>query len=299
MASVSIHAETVPRKEAERIATAFFNAAYGEPTAPPRVAWDGRQLTTRRLFVPVYIFNSPRGGYVIISAENKVYPILGYSLSRKFDQGKLSDDEMALFRKYAREIELIRYDSRIPEKAIKAWQNIPQTIEDMLHRPYSTEEYGSLDEEAKERLESIDRLGRQILLPKASEFELYDPEQYRDYTLDDVLDNVKEDEIPFSFYENFLKSIEEEKRTRALELEEMLSPSSPVVKNQGGGHFRIEYPEDIMLVRVYALAGLQVMEKYFRETSAVNLDLGALAPGYYVSIAMGESGKLYGLKLYR
>lgn len=299
MACGVVHAETVTRKEAERVATAFFNAAYGEITAPPKVVWDGRQLTTRRLFVPIYVFNSPRGGYVIVSAENKVYPILGYSLSRKFDQSKLSDDETELLRKYAREIELIRYDSRIPDKAIKAWQNMAQTIDDMLHRPYASDEYRALDSEAQEKLESIDRLGKQVLLPKASEFELYDPDQYREYNLEDVLSSEEAEEIPFSFYESFLRSIEEEKRTRALELEELLSPSKPVVKGQGGGHFRIEFPEDVRIARVYAIAGMQVMEKYYRQTNAVNLDLGVLASGYYVAIVMGESGKLYGLKLYR
>lgn len=87
------HAETVSRKEANSIAGTFFNAAYGEVTAPPQMVWNGRQLTTDRLFSPIYVYNSPKGGYVIISGENKAYPILAYSKVRKFDKDKISDDE--------------------------------------------------------------------------------------------------------------------------------------------------------------------------------------------------------------
>ena len=49
------HAETVSRKEANSIAGTFFNAAYGEVTAPPQMVWNGRQLTTDRLFSPIYV----------------------------------------------------------------------------------------------------------------------------------------------------------------------------------------------------------------------------------------------------
>ena len=73
---------------------------------------------------------------MIISAENKAYPILGYSLKRKFDRETLTDDENNILKKYAREIEIVRYDARIPEKALAAWQNLQGYIAEILATPY-------------------------------------------------------------------------------------------------------------------------------------------------------------------
>lgn len=292
--SLAMHAETVSRKEAGLIAQAFFNAAYGEVTPEPKLVWNGRQLTTARLFPPFHVFNHQRGGYVVVSAENKAFPILAYSLKRNFKREELTDEETDLLKTYAREIELIRYDSRIPERAFAAWRNIPGYITDILTRPYSTPEYEALDDEDKERLEHIDRTGKQIMLPGAVEFNLYDPDDYRDMTLDDVTE-----EVPFEFYDNFIRSIRKEAATRAIEFDELISPTKPIVKSIGGGHFEITFPESIRMMRIYAMSGMQVMEKYYKETNVMNIDLEALGSGYYVGMALSDKGNVYGFKLYR
>ena len=89
---VVIKGETVSQKQAMGIAQTFFNTLYGEVTAPPKFVWNGRQLTTDRLFNPFYIYNSPKGGFVIISAENKAYPILAYGKNTAFSRDQLGDD---------------------------------------------------------------------------------------------------------------------------------------------------------------------------------------------------------------
>lgn len=290
-----IQAETVTRKEANSLAQTFFNAAYGEVTAPPQMVWNGRQLTTDRLFSPLYVYNSPKGGYVIIAAENKAYPILAYSTRRKFDREKLSEEEKAMLTKYAREIEIVRYDSRIPANALKAWQNLPQYVAAILKEPYMSDEYNALSDEQREKLESLDRAGNQILMPQATEFDLYNPDNFREITLDDVT----EEEIPFKFYEDFIREVNKENLERQISLDELISPTKPVVKALGGGHFEIAFPESVRMMRVYAVGGMQMMEKYYKETSLMNLDLSALASGYYVALALADSGKVYGFKLYR
>ncbi len=291
------HAETVSRKEANSIAGTFFNAAYGEVTAPPQMVWNGRQLTTDRLFSPIYVYNSPKGGYVIISGENKAYPILAYSKVRKFDKDKISDDEKAVLKTYAREIELIRYDPRIPVKAMVAWQNIPEYISAVLASPYDSDEYRALGEERKDMLESLARSGNQILMPSAVEFSLYDPDAYRELTLDDV--TAADDEIPFKFYEDFIREVSRENRERDIKLEEIVSPSRPVVKALGGGHFEISFPENIRMMRIYTIGGMQMMEKYYKETSLMNIDMSVLGSGYYIGLALADSGNVFGFKLYR
>ena len=291
------HAETVSRKEANSIAGTFFNAAYGEVTAPPQMVWNGRQLTTDRLFSPIYVYNSPKGGYVIISGENKAYPILAYSKVRKFDKDKISDDEKEVLKTYAREIELIRYDPRIPAKAMEAWRNIPEYISAVLASPYDSDEYRALGEERKDMLESLARSGNQILMPSAVEFSLYDPDAYRELTLDDV--TAADDEIPFKFYEDFIREVSRENRERDIKLEEIVSPSRPVVKALGGGHFEISFPENIRMMRIYTIGGMQMMEKYYKETSLMNIDMSVLGSGYYMGLALAESGNVFGFKLYR
>ncbi len=291
------HAETVSRKEANSIAGTFFNAAYGEVTAPPQMVWNGRQLTTDRLFSPIYVYNSPKGGYVIISGENKAYPILAYSKVRKFDKDKISDDEKEVLKTYAREIELIRYDPRIPVKAMEAWRNIPEYISAVLASPYDSDEYRALGEERKDMLESLARSGNQILMPSAVEFSLYDPDAYRELTLDDV--TAADDEIPFKFYEDFIREVSRENRERDIKLEEIVSPSRPVVKALGGGHFEISFPENIRMMRIYTIGGMQMMEKYYKETSLMNIDMSVLGSGYYIGLALADSGNVFGFKLYR
>lgn len=291
------HAETVSRKEANSIAGTFFNAAYGEVTAPPQMVWNGRQLTTDRLFSPIYVYNSPKGGYVIISGENKAYPILAYSKVRKFDKDKISDDEKEVLKTYAREIELIRYDPRIPAKAMEAWRNIPEYISAVLASPYDSDEYRALGEERKDMLESLARSGNQILMPSAVEFSLYDPDAYRELTLDDV--TAADDEIPFKFYEDFIREVSRENRERDIKLEEIVSPSRPVVKALGGGHFEISFPENIRMMRIYTIGGMQMMEKYYKETSLMNIDMSVLGLGYYIGLALADSGNVFGFKLYR
>ncbi len=295
--SMSAAAENVSQKQASQIASTFFNAAYGEFVAAPKLYWNGRQLTNNRLFAPFYIYNHPKGGFVIISADSKAFPILGYGLSSKFDKETLGEDEKKLLTQYAREIELIRYDSRIPERAMEAWQKMPEAIYSFLNTPYSTPEFEALTPESQEKIEEIDRRNGWIMIPSAVEFPIYDPERYREYSLSDVLG--PEEEVPFEFYDSFIQELQEEDRMRAAALEELLNPSKPVVKNLGGAHYNIAYPEEIKLVRVYAMDGRRGVEKYFSSSQQVNLDLSSLPQGYYAVMALSENGTVYGLKLAR
>ncbi len=291
------HAETVTQKQASQIAATFFNAAYGEYTAAPKMVWNGRQLTTDRLFAPFYIYNHPKGGFVISAADSKAYPVLGYSKTSKFDKDKMTGEEKELLKKYAHEIELIRYDSRVPERAMAAWQNMPLHINKALNNPYDTPEFESLDEEARDNLEAIDRRNSSIMMPSAVEFDIYNPDNYRDYTLDDV--TAEAEEVPFAFYESFIAEIEEEERARLAAFDEIISPTHPVVSILGGAHYSVRFPVDMRMIRVYSMQGEKMMERYFKNTDTVNIDLSALPVGFYAMLALGDDGRVYGLKIYR
>lgn len=299
--SFAMHAETVTQKEAKVLAEKFFNTAFGEVSKEPKLIWNGRQLTTDRLFSPFYVFNHDKGGYVIISGENKAFPILGYSLKRQFDRSSITEEENELLKQYAREIEVIRYDPRQPVNAIAAWQKIPEYITHILESPYSdNESFNRLDAEQRESLENLDRTGNQILMPSAVEFFLFDNRKYRDINLDDLTSTeAEEDYIPFQFYDMFIEEIKREQASVERNYELILSPDKPIVKGLGAGSYEIDFPENISLARVYSLNGQQVSERYFKDSPIVFLNLEGEANGFYVAMALSESGKVYGFKLAR
>lgn len=292
-----VYGETVYQKEAMKLAQTFFNTMYGEVTPQPKMVWNGRQLTTDRLFAPFYIYNSPRGGFVMISAENKAFPILAYSRDKHFSREGLGEQENELLQTFAREIELIRYDSRFPTRAFDAWRDIPKYVTGVLNTPYITPEYRALNDEEKEKIETIDRRNGWIVMPTAVEFDIYNPQRYREITLDDI--TVEDEEIPFSFYEDFINAVRSEQQAREGELEELISPTRPVIDAQGGGRYVVTMPAGAVMMRTYALAGNKVLEKYFKDTQTVNVNLEALPNGYYVCLILDEDGKIYGFKLAR
>lgn len=130
-----LHAETVSQKQASQVASLFFNAVKGQVMAQPKMVYNGKNLTTDRLFTPFYVYNAPTGGFVIVSAENKTTPILAYSLTGSFNLKDLGKAENALLKNYASHIERVRYDSTVPEKAIAEWNDIRGYIADILAQP--------------------------------------------------------------------------------------------------------------------------------------------------------------------
>jgi len=151
-ATVDVFAETVTQKEALRIATQFFNESNGNVMAVPKLVFNGRKLTTGRLFTPFYVYNHPMGGFVIVSAENKAFPILGFSRTDSFDPNNIDGNLKALLTLYAMHIEKIRYDSSLVNEAVKAWTDIPGYIYALLHDPYEATDILVGKDEAEELL---------------------------------------------------------------------------------------------------------------------------------------------------
>ena len=166
--------ETVSQKEASRIAHMFFNEAAGKVIAPPKLVYNGRKLTTGRLFTPFYVYNTPMGGFVIVSADNKAFPIIGFSLKDSFDPEKLGETELALLKTYALEVEYIRYDSQPVEETVWAWQNIGSYISGVLGSKYeATDPNISIEE-------SVTLIERAIDKDNAVYSDIFTPAQWQD-----------------------------------------------------------------------------------------------------------------------
>lgn len=182
--AVAVKAESVSQKQAQQLAQLFFNQSAGNVTAPPKLVYNGKKLTTGRFFTPFYVYNTSLGGFVIISAENKAFPILGFSLKDSFDPEKLGDSEMALLKSYAMEIELVRYDTQPVDGAVWAWQHYGDYVDGILKAKYTaTDPKFSVEE-------SLRLIDHGIETDDAVYSDMYTPRQWRDMIEEEL--NLKE-----------------------------------------------------------------------------------------------------------
>ena len=350
-------AETVSQKEASHVATLFFNAVNRNVMAAPKMVFNGRKLTTGRLFSPFYVYNHPTGGFVIVSAENKAFPILAYSRSDIFDPNKIDPDLKSLLSLYANHIERIRYDSTVPEKAIAAWGNINAHIADVIFAHSEVTDVLVSDAD-KERILSEAMASREL---KDMSSDIYTPAQWLElidaglgedknvvmgvispvdvhpllvqgrkgdmYRISfpsvlrgfyrllptevlsageiAVLDNmpgeknIVEEEIPFAFYDSFVKETNKANERAQLAIENALVPENAEVYPHGSGMFTVRIPGIPVEARVYNVSGsLSRVHKYAGASSAY-IDVSKEPSGFYFAIITDTTGRVYGVKLYR
>lgn len=253
------HAETVGQKEAKAMAQKFFNESRNIVTPPVKYVYNGKDLTTHRLFTPFYVFNSPSGGFVVVSAENKTFPILAYSLKESFDKDKMTPMVRSILSDFSRDIEMIRYDSRIPSDAIEQWASFPVAVFDMLKNP-EKEDYFSVSFDDKD--------GTWMVRRKATEFDI-------------------ETKSPVEY------SLTQE-APKAYSL-----PETPIVTSNIAGHFALSLPINIQRVLVYDVAGVMVENKKYRNTNVAHIDLAAHPNGFYIALVIDDVGVGHAVKLFR
>ncbi|MDE6019203.1 MAG: Spi family protease inhibitor [Muribaculaceae bacterium] len=254
-----VHAETIGQKEAKAMAQKFFNESKNYVTPPVIYVYNGKDLTTQRLFTPFYLFNSPTGGFVVVSAENKAFPILAYSLKETFDKDKMTPMVRSILTDFSRDIEMIRYDSRIPTDAIEQWETYPEVVFDMLKNP-ENEDYYAVSFGDKESFWMVRR--------EATEF-----------------DFDTEDPVEYAFYPEETLSVTQ------LEV--------PLVTSNIAGHFALSLSKDIERVIVYDVTGLMVENRKYRNTNIAHVDLAAHPNGFYIALVIDRDGIGHAVKLYR
>lgn len=254
-----LHAETIGQKEAKSMAQKFFNESRNFVTPPVQYVYNGKELTNQRLFTPFYVFNSPTGGFVVVSAENKAFPILGYSLKERFDKERMTPMVRDILTDFSRDIEMIRYDSRIPSDAIEQWATYPEVVFDMLKNPENHDYYAVSFDDA----EAVWMVRREAT---EFDFEVEEPVEYA--------------------YERA--------ETRSVEI-----PEPPVVTSNIAGHFALSLPMEIEKVIVYDVAGMMVQQRKFRNTNVAHVDLAANPNGFYIALVIDRDGVGHAVKLYR
>lgn len=278
----TLKGETVSRKYAESVAEAFFRE-HGEESVKLKIAFDGRRFSTHRLFPPFYVFNNTSGGFVIVSADNKAYPVLGYSLSGEFKADRMPEAMSAILGKYAKEIENIRHDGRIPLKAIEAWRN-----------PFS----GPFGEVGESEMFNMSAEGvSDLIWLRHSSIEY--PDVYPLSMEEEPEEMTETSEEPFSLYTDFLNLIEKERNERERMFDLRLNPETPFVVTEGGGHFSLNFPEKIILCQIFNLSGMMVDRIKVSDSEQVMVNISREPFGLYILVASAQSGKRYYLKLWR
>ena len=279
-----LQAETVSQKEASRIAEKFFNAAAGQVMAKPKLVYNGKRLTTDRLFTPFYVYNHPAGGSVIISAENKAMPILGYSLKSGFSPDHQDAEINKLLSQYAKDIEYIRYDSRIPSEAIAAWTDIPDCIDYTLNRYFRDDSF--------RRIEIDDEVW--IMREEATEFPGVAHVKEQDSEIEE-----EEEYIPFNHHDLFMAETEAEKQKRLAMFDARINITEPVISPVGDGHYQIRLPRPVSMVRLYNMEGALVRMLTFRDTNTAVFNLDSEPRGFYIALLNDIDGHPYGFKIHR
>lgn len=257
--SHNVFAETVSQKEAKAMAQKFFNESRNFVTAPVGYVYNGKNLTNQKLFTPFYVFNSPAGGFVVVSAENKAFPILGYSLKLNFDPERMTAMTREILTEFSRDIEMIRYDSRIPSDAMEQWYTYPEVVFDMLKNPENVDYYpASFDD--KDEVWMVRRHATEF------DFETDSPHEYG---------------MP------------------AAETIAVTMPDEPTVVANGGGHFSLTLPVHVDRVLLYNLAGTLLESKKFSNSQVAHVDLASYPNGFYVALLIDEFGVRHAAKLYR
>ncbi len=253
------YAETIGQKEAKSMAQKFFNETKNYVTPPVSYVYNGKDLTTQRLFTPFYVFNSPSGGFVVVSAENKAFPILAYSLKETFDKDKITPMVRSILTDFSKDIEMIRYDSRIPSDAIEQWATYPEVVFDMLKNP-ENDDYYAVSFDGKEAVWMVRKV--------ATEF-----------------DFETEDPVEFAF--------------APVETISVTLPETPIVISNIAGHFALSLPMDIERVIVYDVTGMMVENRKYRNTNVAHVDLAAHPNGFYIALVIDVDGIGHAVKLYR
>lgn len=256
-----VKAETVSWKEASKIAEMFFNAVSRQVLSKPNLVFNGKVFTTDQLFSPFYVYNHPKGGFVIISAENKAMPILGYSLKSKFDPESLDSISRQLLADYARDIEYIRYDGRMPYEAIEAWTDLPHYINSSLN-DYERSGFEQLNHD-----ESV-----WIMRHRATEFQ--------NIGVSETVSDTRSDHPQH-----------QEQLTTGINLNE------PKLRYVGRGHFELQLSDPVRLVRLYNLAGVLIRELTFRDTDTATFNLDSEPPGFYYALVYDVNNRTYSFKL--
>ena len=123
-AFTNISAQNVSVERAKKIGELFVkeSTSIGEERAAVKANYS-HTFTSRDGMPSIYVFNIEGGGFVVVSAEEKVKPVLAYSEKGSFDAENIADGFGFTIRKYQEEIDYVRKNNiEATADIVKEWK---------------------------------------------------------------------------------------------------------------------------------------------------------------------------------
>ncbi len=121
-------AKPVSVQEAETVAMKFFGLKPGtKGSAPLRLIWTGKQLTKAIDDYPAfYVFKRESGGFIVVSGDDCLRPILGYSDETDFNFDNIPENLSWWFNSIAETVKLSRTNNLSQTSDIlREWSSVP------------------------------------------------------------------------------------------------------------------------------------------------------------------------------
>ena len=122
----SVFASIVPIKDAEKAAKTYY---YQSVNSIASKSWDNILLSPAIDFsgnLQYYVFNvNENEGFIVISAESSVTPVLAYSFEGAYNADNMSEGQQSFMNYYADEITLARNIDLVPDaKVLSEWDEL-------------------------------------------------------------------------------------------------------------------------------------------------------------------------------
>lgn len=123
----TLFAEKVGLKEARQTATKFYNQKYKvnypESTGDFYIT---ETFTNRESNEPLtYIFNFNNDGYAIVPADDRIYPVVGFSFEGGYDQATIPENAQYVINDFGQQVVHVRKNNVKATAEVKnAWENL-------------------------------------------------------------------------------------------------------------------------------------------------------------------------------
>jgi len=127
IACSSLFADKVELKEAQQIATKFYNQKYqvNYPLTSEDFYITETFINRENDEAVIYIFNFNNDGYTVVPADDRIYPVVGFSFEGAYDQATFPQNAQYVVNEFGRQVTHVRENNiRATTEVINAWENL-------------------------------------------------------------------------------------------------------------------------------------------------------------------------------
>lgn len=128
----SAFAKKVEINEAKQVATKFYNQKFVVTNPGTAAGFDITEtfVNNENNEAVTYIFNFSNGGYVVVPADDFIYPVVGFSFESKYNPETIPDNALYVINQFGKQVTYVRTtDYTAPLEVENAWNNLrsPET----------------------------------------------------------------------------------------------------------------------------------------------------------------------------